>query len=74
MEINAYPERLDLSDEWARRAKEIGVKMAIDTDAHSPEQLGFMRYGVTVARRGWLEPSDVINTLSAKDFLRYLGI
>lgn len=74
MEINAYPERLDLSDEWARRAKEIGVRMAISTDAHSPEQLSFMRYGVTVARRGWLEPSDVINTLSAKDLMRHLGI
>lgn len=74
IEINAYPERLDLSDEWARRAKEIGVKMAISTDAHSPEQLGFMRYGVTVARRGWLEPSDVINTLSAGDLMRHLGI
>ncbi|MGB9901697.1 DNA polymerase/3'-5' exonuclease PolX [Methanothrix sp.] len=74
MEINAYPERLDLSDEWTRRAKEIGVRMAIGTDAHSPEQLGFMRYGVTVARRGWLEPSDVINTLSAEDLMRHLGI
>lgn len=74
MEINAYPERLDLSDEWARRAKEMGVRMAISTDAHSPDQLGFMRYGVTVARRGWLEPSDVINTLSAKDLMRHLGI
>jgi len=74
MEINAYPERLDLSDEWARRAKEMGVRMAISTDAHSPDQLGFMRYGVTVARRGWLEPSNVINTLSAKDLMRHLGI
>lgn len=74
MEINAYPERLDLSDEWARRAKEIGVKMAISTDAHSPEQLGFMRYGVTVARRGWLEPSDVINTLSAGELMKHLGV
>lgn len=74
MEINAYPERLDLSDEWARRAKEMGVKIAISTDAHSPEQLSFMRYGVTVARRGWLEPSDVINTLSAEDLMRHLGI
>ncbi|MDH7596649.1 MAG: DNA polymerase/3'-5' exonuclease PolX [Methanothrix sp.] len=74
MEINAYPERLDLSDEWARRAKELGVKMAISTDAHSPEQLEFMRYGVTVARRGWLEPSDVINTLSTEELMRHLGI
>lgn len=73
MEINAYPERLDLSDEWARRAKELGVKMAISTDAHSPDQMGFMRYGVTVARRGWLEPSDVINTLSAEELIRHLS-
>ncbi len=73
MEINAYPTRLDLSDVWAKRAKEMGVKMAINTDAHAPDQLDFMRYGVTVARRGWLEASDVVNTLSSDELLKLLG-
>lgn len=61
LEINAYPNRLDINDVYAKRAKEIGVKMAINTDAHSTEDLKYMRYGVYQARRGWLEASDVIN-------------
>lgn len=62
LEINASPNRLDLDDVWARRAKELGVTLVIDTDAHSPDNLTFMRYGVATARRGWLEPKDVLNT------------
>jgi DNA polymerase (family 10) len=60
-EINAQPDRLDLSDTFCRLAKAAGVKLAISTDAHGVEELDFMRYGVDVARRGWLEPGDILN-------------
>ncbi|GAF24888.1 histidinol phosphatase and related hydrolases of the PHP family [Moorella thermoacetica Y72] len=62
LEINASPERLDLNDTSARLAKEYGVPIAIDTDAHDPHRLADMEYGVLTARRGWLEPADVVNT------------
>jgi DNA polymerase (family 10) len=63
LELNAYPERLDLSDLHCRKAKEKGVKLAISTDAHRTEHLEWMTFGVATARRGWIEPQDVINTL-----------
>jgi len=63
VEINSQPDRLDLDDGLARRARERGVRIVIDTDAHSPTALGNLRWGVTVARRAWLEPADVLNTL-----------
>ncbi len=63
LELNAHPDRLDLSDEGARAAKESGLKIAIATDAHSVSDLGYMRFGIDQARRGWLEKSDVINAL-----------
>jgi DNA polymerase (family 10) len=72
MEINAYPSRLDLNDLLARRAKELGVRMSIDSDAHEPGKLDVMRYGVTVARRGWLEKKDLLNTLSLQELMRAL--
>ena len=72
MEINAHPSRLDLNDRWSRRAKELGVKLAINTDAHSTCGLSAMEYGVKTARRGWLEKGDVINTLGLQDLLKYL--
>jgi len=72
MEINAYPSRLDLDDVNARAAKEMGVKMSIDSDAHEPEQLKVMKYGVNVARRGWLEKKDLLNALSLQDLLKAL--
>jgi DNA polymerase (family X) len=62
LEINCQPDRLDLDDVLARRARERGVKLIIDSDAHSPTALGNLRWGVTVARRAWLEPHDVLNT------------
>ena len=62
LEINASPERLDLNDESVRLAKEYGVHIAINTDAHDPHRLADMEYGVLTARRGWLEPGDVVNT------------
>jgi len=72
MECNAYPDRLDLRDVHLRMAKERGVKVVISTDAHSTTHLNFMRYGVTTARRGWLEKRDVLNTLPADKFLAAL--
>ncbi|RJQ80639.1 MAG: DNA polymerase III, partial [Desulfobacteraceae bacterium] len=62
MELNAHPDRLDLSDRHCRMAKEMGVKVAINTDAHSTAELGLIRFGIDQARRGWLEAGDVINT------------
>lgn len=64
IEINAYPERLDLDHAGCRMAKDLGVMLAVSTDAHMKEQLDNMRYGVSVARRGWLEKGDVLNALS----------
>jgi len=69
MECNSYPDRLDLKDVYLRMCKEKGVKVVISTDAHHTEHLAFIRYGVETARRGWLERTDVINTLPMKDFL-----
>jgi DNA polymerase (family 10) len=62
LEVNAGPDRLDLNDLNAHAAKSAGVKMVISSDAHAPASLDWMRYGVDQARRGWLEPDDVINT------------
>jgi DNA polymerase (family 10) len=72
LEINAFPERLDLDDFHARAAKEAGCKLAIDTDAHNKEHFKYMRLGVAVARRGWLEEKDVINTLPLRDLKKLL--
>ena len=72
MEINAHPSRLDLDDVYARRAKELGVLLSINTDAHSEGDLDMLHYGVAVARRAWLEPKDVINTWSTKKLLNWL--
>ncbi len=73
MEINAYPLRLDLSDAWARAAKRLGVPLAISTDTHVLDQLDFMAYGVSIARRAWLGPGDVLNTLSLRDLEKRLA-
>ena len=72
MECNASPERLDLKDTHLRMAKERGVKIVISTDAHSTRGLQAMRFGVQMARRGWLEKKDVINTLSTEKLLATL--
>jgi DNA polymerase (family 10) len=73
MEINAYPMRLDLSDVHAREAKRRGIPVVISTDTHVRPQLDFMAYGVSIARRGWLEKKDVLNTLPAASLLKRLG-
>ena len=62
LELNAHPDRLDLDDVHCQRAKKMGLKLAISTDAHSTDDLDLMRFGIGQARRGWLEPGDVINT------------
>jgi len=74
LEINAFPDRLDLNDINCRKAKDAGVMMCIGTDAHSVGQLDYMKYGVAVARRGWLEPVDVVNTLPLKEMKGRLGL
>jgi DNA polymerase (family X) len=68
LEINASPERLDLTASLIRAAKAKGCRFTIDTDAHHPKHLANMRYGVSMARRGWLERSDILNTHSLKEF------
>lgn len=72
LEINAYPERLDLRDIHCKRAKEYGVKLVISTDAHQESQLDFIKYGVATARRGWLEKEDILNTKDVEELLRWL--
>lgn len=72
VELNASPRRLDLSDVHVHRAKELGVKVAISTDAHDPRALQSMRFGVEQAQRGWLERGDVLNTMSAEAFRAWL--
>ena len=71
LEINAYTERLDLDDINCMKAKQKGVKLAIGTDAHHVDQLWMMELGVTVARRGWLEAKDVLNTLPAEELIKW---
>ena len=61
LEINAFPERSDLADEYIRKCVDSGVKMSIDSDAHSVNHLGFLDFGVAQARRGWATKNDIIN-------------
>jgi len=72
LEINAYPLRLDMNDTYARRAKEMGIPILINTDTHVINQFDFMMYGVSIGRRGWLEKEDVINTLPTGNLLQWL--
>jgi DNA polymerase (family 10) len=62
MEINSQPDRLDLDDVHARRARKRGVRIVIASDAHSPVALGNLRWGIAVARRAWLQAADILNT------------
>lgn len=70
LEVNAQPDRLDLTDGACRLAKRAGVKLVISSDSHDARQLENLRYGVWVARRGWLEPGDVLNTLPLSELRR----
>ena len=72
LEINASPDRLDINEVYAKQAKDLGVKLSINTDAHDLMRLDEMVYGVAVARRAGLEPQDVINTLNLEDLRKVL--
>jgi DNA polymerase (family 10) len=72
LEINAMPSRLDLKDIHIYRARELGVKLVINTDAHSTEHLSFMRFGVGIAKRGWCEAKDIVNTRPLSEVIAYL--
>ncbi|MCL4365884.1 DNA polymerase/3'-5' exonuclease PolX, partial [Patescibacteria group bacterium] len=74
LEINAYPNRLDLRDDLIRQALKFGVKFIINTDAHEVSQMDNMRFGVAVARRGWVEKEDVVNCWEWKKFAEWFKI
>jgi DNA polymerase (family 10) len=71
LEINAMPSRLDLKDTHTYRARELGVKLIINTDAHSTEHLDFMRFGIGVARRGWCQAEDILNSRPLEEVVAY---
>lgn len=71
-EINAYPLRLDFNDIYARKAKEMGIPLVIGTDAHLLSHFEYMTYGVSIARRGWLEKGDILNTLNYESLIKAL--
>lgn len=62
LECNAYPDRLDLNDVHLKKAKEMGIRISLGTDAHAVDELNYLKYGLATCRRGWLEPDDVVNT------------
>ncbi|MEE3250189.1 MAG: DNA polymerase/3'-5' exonuclease PolX [Chloroflexota bacterium] len=72
LEINASPERMDLRDTHAYRARELGVPLVINTDSHHHTHLDKRRFGVAVARRAWCRPEDILNTMSRQDFLEFV--
>jgi DNA polymerase (family X) len=73
LEMNGSPHRLDLAVERARRAVEIGCVLAVDSDAHKTTELDYLRWGISQARRAWVEPSNVLNTRSRADLLAWVG-
>jgi DNA polymerase (family 10) len=72
MELNSYPDRLDLCDRHLRLAKQHGVKIVINTDSHHTSHLNKIRYGVLQARRAWLTKADVLNALPVEEFARVM--
>jgi DNA polymerase (family 10) len=72
LEIDANPSRLDLDEVYARRAADLGVLLTVDTDAHSPDHLDFLEYGLGVARRAWLEPRHLLNCRGDEEILAWL--
>jgi DNA polymerase (family 10) len=73
VELNAQPNRLDLRDVEVRRAQELGVLVAINTDAHAVSNLDFMRFGIDQARRGWLEKGNVLNAMTPRALAKWLN-
>lgn len=74
LEINSSPDRMDLNDTHVRLAKSLGCKFSIDSDAHHTSNIGFLQYGITIAKRAWLTKEDVINAMTLKELLRYWGL
>jgi DNA polymerase (family 10) len=72
VEINSAIDRLDLDDIWVRRAKELGCRLVVNSDSHGPDQFTNLRFGVAVARRGWLTSADLVNTLPLEGFSSWL--
>jgi DNA polymerase (family 10) len=72
LEISSFPNRLDLKDTFCQEAKRFGAKFAINTDAHQPSHLGLMRFGIAVARRGWLTKENVVNTKTLVELQEWL--
>jgi DNA polymerase (family 10) len=73
IEINAHPSRLDLDWRYLHRARDKGIKIPIDPDAHVTSGLDDMRYGIGIARKGWLQASDVLNTMSTDALLDFFS-
>jgi DNA polymerase (family 10) len=73
LEVNSFPDRLDLDDEHVRRARDAGVLLAIDTDAHAVPHLDYLRFGVGTAQRGWAGPEQVVNTWPLAQLRRFLA-
>jgi DNA polymerase (family 10) len=73
MEVNSFPDRLDLRDEHVQWARELGVKLAVDTDSHAAPHLGHMRFGVATAQRGWVTKGDVINAWPLQKLRKFLA-
>jgi len=72
LEINSHPDRLDIDEHISRQAREMGIKIAINSDAHHREDLKLLQYGILTARRGWLQPEDVLNTMDYDSLITYL--
>jgi DNA polymerase (family X) len=73
LEINSFPDRLDLDDELIYRARRAGARFAISTDAHAVPHLGYLKFGVASAQRGWAEAAEVINTYPPDKLRRFLA-
>ena len=74
LEVNAFPDRLDLPDFLVKEAIQHGVKLVVNTDAHQVEHMELMPYGVAVARRGWARKKDIVNTLPWRKFAKVFKI
>jgi DNA polymerase (family 10) len=72
LDVDSYPDRLDLKDEHVRKAVEVGAKLGISSDSHSTAHMHYLELGVAQARRGWATPKDVVNTRTLAEFKKTL--
>jgi len=72
LDIDSYPDRLDLKDEYIKKAVQIGAKLGISSDSHSKTHLRYLELGIAQARRGWATAKDIVNTRKVEDFLKML--